>query len=57
MKFWNKLYGEMTVRELTIWAVALSVIAGAISYISVAMGQFETVTEKISGIGNKIFHK
>lgn len=57
MKFWNKIYGEMTVKELTIWAVALSVIAGAISYISVATGRFETVTEKITGIWNKIFHK
>ena len=27
MKFWNKNYSEMTVKELTLWSVALSVIA------------------------------
>lgn len=57
MKFWNKTYGEMTVKELTIWAVALSVIAAAISYISIATDWFETAAEKITGIWNKIFHK
>lgn len=57
MKFWNKTYGELTVKELTIWAVALSAIAAAISYISIATDWFETAGEKITGIWNKIFHK
>lgn len=57
MKFWNKTYGEMTVKELTVLAVALSVIAGAISYISIATDWFETAAEKITGIWNKIFRK
>lgn len=57
MKFWNKNYSEMTVKELTIWTIALSVIAGAITYISFATDWFETAAEKITGIWNKIFHK
>ena len=60
MKFWNKTYNELTVKEITIWALALSAIAfvaGAISYISIATDWFETVAEKVTGIWNKIFHK
>lgn len=57
MKFWNKPYNELTVKELTIWAVALNAIAAAISYISIATDWFETAGEKITGIWNKIFHK
>lgn len=57
MKFWNKPYGELTVKELTILAAALSAIAMAITYISIATDWFETVGKKITGIWNKIFHK
>lgn len=57
MKFWNKTYNELTVKELTIWAVVLSAIAMAITYISIATDWFETAGEKITGIWNKIFHK
>lgn len=57
MKIWNKPYGELTVKELTILAAALSVIAMAITYISIATDWFETAGEKITGIWNKIFHK
>lgn len=57
MKFWNKNYDEMTVKELTIWTFALSVIAGTITYICYATNWFETVAEKITGVWNKIFHK
>ena len=61
MKFWNKPYGELTVKELTILAAVLSAIAMAIAmaitYISIATDWFETAGEKITGIWNKIFHK
>ena len=57
MKFWNKPYGELTVKELTILAATLSAIAMAITYISIATDWFETVGEKITEIWNKIFHK
>mgnify|MGYP000760733338 CR=1 FL=1 len=57
MKFWNKTYNELTVKELTIWAVVLSAIAMAITYISIATDWFETAGEKITGSWNKIFHK
>lgn len=57
MKFWNRPYGELTVKELTILAAALSAIAMAITYISIATDWFETAGEKITGIWNKIFHK
>ena len=57
MKFWNRPYGELTVKELTILAATLSAIAMAITYISIATDWFETVGEKITGIWNKIFHK
>lgn len=57
MKFWNKPYGELTVKQLTILAATLSAIAMAITYISIATDWFETAGEKITGIWNKIFHK
>ena len=57
MKFWNKPYGELTVKELTILAAILSAIAMVITYISIATDWFETVGEKITEIWNKIFHK
>ena len=57
MKFWNKNYNEMTVKELTIWSVALGVIAYAIMWVATTTDFFETVVEKITGIWNKIFHK
>ena len=57
MKFWNKPYGELTVKELTILATILSVIAMAITYISIVTDWFETAGEKITEIWNKIFHK
>lgn len=57
MKFWNKNYSEMTVKELTIWSVTLSVIAYAIMWVATTTDFFETVCEKITGIWNKIFHK
>lgn len=57
MKFWNRPYGELTVKELTILAATLSAIAMAITYISIATDWFETVGEKITEIWNKIFHK
>lgn len=57
MKIWNKPYGELTVKELTILAAILSAIAMTITYISIATDWFETVGEKITEIWNKIFHK
>ena len=57
MKFWNRPYGELTVKELTILAAILSAIAMAITYISIATDWFETVGEKVTEIWNKIFHK
>lgn len=57
MKFWNKPYGELTVKELTVLAATLSAIAMVITYISIATDWFETAGEKITGIWNKIFHK
>ena len=57
MKFWNKNYNEMTVKELTIWSVALGSIAYAIMWVATTTDFFETVGEKITGIWNKIFHK
>ena len=57
MKFWNRPYGELTVKELTILASILSAIAMAITYISIATDWFETVGEKVTEIWNKIFHK
>ena len=57
MKFWNRPYGELTVKELTILAAILSAIAMAITYISIATDWFGTVGEKITEIWNKIFHK
>lgn len=57
MKFWNKPYGELTVKQLTILAATLSAIAMAITYISIATDWFETAGEKITEIWNKIFHK
>ena len=57
MKFWNKNYSEMTVKELTIWSFALGAIAYAIMWVATTTDFFETVGEKITGIWNKIFHK
>ena len=57
MKFWTKNYNELTVKELTIWSVALSAIAYAIMWVVTTTDFFETVGEKITGIWNKIFHK
>ena len=38
MKFWNKNYNEMTVKELTIWSVVLGVIAYAIMWVATTAG-------------------
>ena len=57
MKFWNKNYSDMTVKELTLWSVAISVIAYAMMWIATATDFFETVSEKVTGIWKKIFHK
>ena len=57
MKFWNKTSNELTVKELSILAVIMGLIAGAITYICYATDWVETVGEKITGIWNKIFHK
>ena len=57
MKFWNKNYSDMTVKELTLWSDAISVIAYAIMWIATATDFFETVSEKVTGIWKKIFHK
>ena len=57
MKFWNKNYNEMTVKELTIWSVLLGVIAYAIMWVATTTDFCETVGEKITGIWNKILHK
>lgn len=57
MKFWNKTYGELTVKELTIWGIVVSVIFTAITWIGMCTNWFETAAEKITGIWNKIFHK
>lgn len=57
MKFWHKTYSELTVKELTIWALVLYGIGAAISYIYMATDWFETAGKKITGIWNKIFHK
>ena len=57
MKFWNKNYNELTVKELSILAVVMGLIAGAITYICCATDWVETVGEKITEIWNKIFQK
>lgn len=57
MKFWNKTYGELTVKELTIWGIVVSVIFTAITWIGMCTNWFETAAEKITGIWNKIFHR
>lgn len=57
MKFWNKNYSEMTVKELTIWSVVIGVITYVIMLVVTTTDFFETVGEKITGIWNKIFHK
>lgn len=61
MKFWNKNYNELTVKELSILAVVMGLIAGligtAIAYLCYVTDWVETVGEKITGIWNKIFHK
>lgn len=57
MKFWHKTYSELTVKELTIWALVLYGIGAAISYIYMATDWFETAGKKITGIWNKIFRK
>ena len=57
MKFWNKNYNELTIWQVSIVAVIVGVIAGAISYFSAALGWYDMVVEKITGIWNKIFHK
>ena len=57
MKFWNKNYNELTVKELSILAVVMGLIAGAITYLCCATDWVETVGEKITEIWNKIFHK
>ena len=57
MKFWNKNYNELTVKELSILAVVMGLIAGAITYFCYATDWVETVGEKITEIWNKIFHK
>lgn len=61
MKFWNKNYNELTVKELSILAVVMGLIAGVIgtiiTYLCYVTDFFETVSEKITGIWNKIFHK
>ena len=57
MKFWNKTSNELTVKELSILAVVMSLIAGAIAYLCYATDWVEAVGEKIIEIWNKIFHK
>lgn len=57
MKFWNKKYEEMTVKELTVWSIVVSVIMTAIMWIGTCTDWFETVGEKITGIWDKITHK
>ena len=57
MKFWNKKYEEMTVKELTVWSIVVGVIMTVIMWISTCTDWFETVVEKITGIWNKIFRK
>ena len=61
MKFWNKNYNELTVKELSILAVVMGLIVGAIgtiiTYLCYATDWVATVGEKITGIWNKIFHK
>ena len=57
MKFWNKNYSDMTVKELTLWSVTIGVIGYAIMWIATTTDFFETVSEKITEIWNKIFHK
>lgn len=57
MKFWNKNYNELTIWQVSIVAVSVGVIAGAISYFCSALGWYDMVVEKITGIWNKIFHK
>lgn len=57
MKFWNKKSNELTVKELSIFAVVMGLIAGTITYLCYATAWVETVGEKITGIWNKIFHK
>ena len=57
MKFWNKNPNELTVKELSILAVVMGLIAGAITYLCYATDWVETVGEKITEIWNKIFHK
>lgn len=57
MKFWNKKYNELTIGQVSIAAVIIGVIAGAISYFSSALGWYDMVVEKITGIWNKIFCK
>ena len=57
MKFWNKNYSDMTVKELTLWSVTIGVIGYAIMWVATTTDFFETVCEKITGIWNKIFHK
>lgn len=57
MKFWNKTYGEMTVKELTLWSAAISLIYIVIMWIATTTDFFEKVAGKITGIWNKIFRK
>ena len=57
MKFWNKKQKELTIWQVSIMAVIIGVIAGAISYFSSVMGWYDMVGEKITGIWNKIFRK
>ena len=57
MKFWNKNYGELTVKELTLWSAAIGLIGSTIMWIAMTTDFFETVAGKITGIWNKIFHK
>lgn len=47
MKFWNKTFDEMTVKDLTIWAVTLGVIDFGCSF----------VYRYCWGALNNIFHK
>ena len=57
MKFWNKSYGEMTVKELTLWSTVVSLIGITIMWIATTTDFFEKVAGRITGIWNKIFHK
>ena len=57
MKFWNKNYSDMTVKEITLLSVTIGMIGYAIMWIATTTDFFETVGEKITGIWNKIFHK